>query len=385
MRPTIANPAAAMMQGMAYGQQMKDMKRQNALYDLYQQQGAGIASGEPNALNALAQYDPMAAREVQVQNSRLEMDRQQEARLAKKFELEVAQYAQSLDAAAAKAEAEQIRQGLFAAASAQTPEQWDALANQFGVPDLVGQFENREAYLNRYSTAADILEQQAGPKPQSAPGKVQADIQAGILPPDTPLRGNADSMSITTPDGLVIRQGGAAAPPPKMTVDAAKNSGFLIRMSEANQTLNELEDQGTQFFQQNLEHIPFGAGNYLRSPEFQRFDQARRDFVNAILRRESGAVISDQEFDNADKQYFPVPGDSAEVIAQKRRNRETAVQGIRLGSGPGAPYVDQLRQSEAQKPETAEPPKETVLPEVPNFTEMSDEELDAYIEKLGGE
>jgi hypothetical protein len=201
-----------MMQGMAYGQQMKDMKRQNALYDLYQQHGAGIASGDPNALNALAQYDPMAAREVQVQNSRLEMARQQEARLAKKFELDVAQYAQSLDAAAAKAEAEQIRQGLFAAASAQTPEQWDALANQFGVPDLVGQFENRQASLNRYSTAAEILEQQAGPKPADEYGRYRAEeIEAGREPLsriDYAQAKKGKGFSVKTPDGTVVQYGG---------------------------------------------------------------------------------------------------------------------------------------------------------------------------------
>lgn len=152
-------------------------------------------------------------------------------------------------------------------------------------------------------------------------------------------------LDIELADGTRISEGGAANMSlPKMNVEQGKNTGFLIRMNDASETLNELENQGLRFWQQNADNVPLGLGNYFRDPEFQRFDQARRDFVNAQLRRESGAVISDQEFENAEKQYFPVPGDSPEVIAQKRRNRENAISGVRASSGPGAGYAEQLRQ-----------------------------------------
>ena len=58
-------------------------------------------------------------------------------------------------------------------------------------------------------------------------------------------------------------------------------------------------------------------------------DQAERNFVNAILRRESGSAISAAEFDSANKQYFPQVGDSPDVLAQKRRNREVALAGLK--------------------------------------------------------
>ena len=57
-------------------------------------------------------------------------------------------------------------------------------------------------------------------------------------------------------------------------------------------------------------------------------EQSQRDFVNAVLRRESGAAISNSEFDNARQQYFPQIGDDDKVIEQKRRNRELATRGI---------------------------------------------------------
>lgn len=77
------------------------------------------------------------------------------------------------------------------------------------------------------------------------------------------------------------------------------------------------------------------VGNFLTSTEYQKFDQAQRDFINAVLRRESGAVISEQEFDNARKQYFPQPGDAPEKIEQKRQNRLEAIKGIGAAGGPG--------------------------------------------------
>ena len=45
-------------------------------------------------------------------------------------------------------------------------------------------------------------------------------------------------------------------------------------------------------------------------------------------------TISVEEFDNARKQYFPQPGDSPEVIAQKRRNREITLDAMRRDAGP---------------------------------------------------
>ena len=68
-------------------------------------------------------------------------------------------------------------------------------------------------------------------------------------------------------------------------------------------------------------HSPAATGRQL--------DQAKRDFVNAVLRRESGAVISDAEFANADQQYFPQIGDDAATKAQKARNRAVALEGMK--------------------------------------------------------
>jgi hypothetical protein len=94
-----------------------------------------------------------------------------------------------------------------------------------------------------------------------------------------------------------------------------------------------MQNQGMNVTQAGLSKIP-GVGNYLISNERQKFEQAKRDFINAQLRRESGAAISPTEFESADKQYFPVPGDRPEVIEQKAANRRAAVEAMGREGGP---------------------------------------------------
>lgn len=127
----------------------------------------------------------------------------------------------------------------------------------------------------------------------------------------------------------------------------AKGAGLYARARQSNSLLYNLDEQGTDFLAQLANSLPglLGrtAGNMYLSranPEFQQYAQAQRDFINAVLRRESGAVISDEEFDNARQQYFPQPGDTPAVIEQKRRNREDAVEGLRVGAGRAAPGAE---------------------------------------------
>jgi hypothetical protein len=70
------------------------------------------------------------------------------------------------------------------------------------------------------------------------------------------------------------------------------------------------------------------------SSEQQQVDQARRNFITAVLRKESGAAISPAEFSNEEKKYFPQAGDTADVIAQKQAARNLAIQAMTVQAGP---------------------------------------------------
>jgi hypothetical protein len=118
---------------------------------------------------------------------------------------------------------------------------------------------------------------------------------------------------------------------------------YAGRLTNSNEIINSVEGLITkpglpsQYIQRS-DWTP----NFLKSAEFQKFDQAQRDFVNAVLRRESGAVISESEFTNARRQYLPQPGDKPEVLKQKRRNREIERdEFIRSASGAYVPPATQ--------------------------------------------
>jgi hypothetical protein len=122
--------------------------------------------------------------------------------------------------------------------------------------------------------------------------------------------------------------------PKDMTDAQSKALLFGARMKAANAALDKLAAGGTNMpsvIKLAADNIPLVGGaagavanTVVASKAQQQVEQAQRDFINAVLRRESGAVISEPEFINARKQYFPSVGDSPEVIAQKRQNRREA-------------------------------------------------------------
>lgn len=144
------------------------------------------------------------------------------------------------------------------------------------------------------------------------------EVEGMGLPPGSYQRNN-----VTGQITVLGRQRG------QYTDAAAQSAQFADRMNSADQTLVQLEagyiSPAGVFLAQS------GAGNQYE----RQARQAQREFVNAILRRESGAVISDTEFASASQQYFPQPGDGQAVIAQKRAARRRAAQGL-MNASQGA-------------------------------------------------
>jgi hypothetical protein len=118
------------------------------------------------------------------------------------------------------------------------------------------------------------------------------------------------------------------------TADESKNAGFAMRMKESDNIIQNL----TSYFKDlSLPGQAFqnALPSFLQETQQQQLVQAKSDFLNAILRRDSGAAISPSEFSTGDKQYFPQPGDSDEVLKQKADNRRTTLQGVVKSAGVG--------------------------------------------------
>ena len=174
-------------QSNAAAQEANQTRQQNALRQLYQEQGEGIAQGEPNALNALAQFDPQAALGVR---QSMAGERRADAQLGmqergldmreQEFGMRVKEYASGISAQQAAAEAEKIKQGVFAASAATSPEQWDQVVTQFGRPELAGQFDNKEPLLRQFMTAAQILEANQGGPSTEAEREISRVMETGV-------------------------------------------------------------------------------------------------------------------------------------------------------------------------------------------------------------
>lgn len=168
-----------------------------------------------------------------------------------------------------------------------------------------------------------------------------------------------------TPSPIQQQANNPFAPEGKQTEGQANATLYANRMFQAEKILRDpkVVDAAQSVAQRGMGSIPV-AGNFMVSQAYQNFDQAQRDFINAVLRRESGAVISEAEFANARKQYFPVPGDSPQQIQQKLRNRSEAIRGIAGAAGPAyvPPFTFNEQGALVQNPRSRRPGEQQQAP-----------------------
>ena len=108
-----------------------------------------------------------------------------------------------------------------------------------------------------------------------------------------------------------------------------KEARFNARTEASHKLLSKFETEKNPYYKDTKKFVLDTKVPYLfKSDRFKQIEQAQRDFINAALRRESGAAIAESEFENARLQYFPQPGDTPEVVKQKQKNREMQFEKI---------------------------------------------------------
>ncbi len=338
------------------------LQRQNALAGVYRDHGAGIVGGDETAINALAALDPMAAMKVQTTRQEADMARQRMDILTAQERRAAEEYARGLTAQQRAAEAQQIEDAVKMGMGIADPATWDATMATMA-PELVGRFGERDALARRFMSWAEIVKGMEGPTPLSSEGKLYADERAGLVPPGTagrpgfrqatpeeassfgaaagqfgpdgrfyPINPPSGGIEMIGPDGTVMRVGGPAGGGPKLTEQQTKDLVYWQRATGASDAVDANENAIANFGDSLMSGVPL-VGNYLVSEEFQAGKQAADEWLSAILRKDTGAAITDQEFTIYGRVYFPLPGDSPAVIQQKREARKRAEEGIRLGLG----------------------------------------------------
>lgn len=180
-------------------------------------------------------------------------------------------------------------------------------------------------------TAAEVasLGLPAGTIAQRSPsGQVQIINKPRDLPTGGQVIDNGDGTTTYIPAG-------------KITEGERNASGFYQRMIAANAEMQRLEGSG--YDPANRRDYYTAGGEFLNplaSTEGQQYRQAQDNWLRANLRKESGAAIGVAEMDQERKNYFPIPGDSPGVIAQKARNRTTTERAMRAAAGGGLPAAE---------------------------------------------
>lgn len=165
-------------------------------------------------------------------------------------------------------------------------------------------------------------------------------------------------------DGSVIAQPKPASAKEQTSTGAQKRVfQFFQRAQQAENDITPLEDSiaAMNLGQQTWLKM---APNFAQTKEGQLYQQAQRAFTEARLRKDSGAAIPDHEFESDRKTFFAEPGDSPQVLEQKRRARANILSSLAFESGRAVsefygedadPLLSSLRERAGGKAPAAKP------------------------------
>lgn len=131
-------------------------------------------------------------------------------------------------------------------------------------------------------------------------------------------------------DFLKMEQSNKPEKPPS---EGERNAmSFYRRGADAEKIISSLEPTIAKkglMGQLGMKYLP----NAMQGDDEQTYQQAQRQFTQAKLRRESGAAISQAEYDQDAKTYFPTPGDSQAVLKRKSDARKAILEELKTASG----------------------------------------------------
>lgn len=166
---------------------------------------------------------------------------------------------------------------------------------------------------------------------ESRTPKTSVDVSYGAPVAGVDAQGNPIYFQPSRTGGAPSIIPGVKPKPEAMGANESTAALFADRMAEAAPIFDVLAPPTVGATAKGA--VP-GVGNIMLSPQNRQFMQAERNFISAVLRKESGAAISPSEFDEARKLYIPQAGDDPQTLEMKRQTRINAVRGISQGAGP---------------------------------------------------
>jgi hypothetical protein len=79
---------------------------------------------------------------------------------------------------------------------------------------------------------------------------------------------------------------------------------------------------------------PGNSENFITSEGYQKGVAAKKEWIAGLLRKESGAAVTPDEFTYYNDIYFPAVGQGGAVALQKAQARDRALAGVKAGMTP---------------------------------------------------
>jgi hypothetical protein len=114
-----------------------------------------------------------------------------------------------------------------------------------------------------------------------------------------------------------------------------KAAAFAARAEGAEKNLAGINAQGftsPRLMTWMTSESPYAA--FVASGPEQKYFQAAREFISAVLRQDSGAAVPEVEFKRYFSTYFPVPGDGPDVMQAKQQARQRVIAELKALGGP---------------------------------------------------
>jgi len=154
------------------------------------------------------------------------------------------------------------------------------------------------------------------------------------------------------------------------TLKALERAQFA--MDQYNKIGGDAAARGLEGFVSSIgSRVPI-IGNALQTNLYQQAKSAQLTWLQAVLRDESGAVISLEEAENKRHVYFPEPFDGPEEIRNKRERRENEIRSLVDSLGTAKPratqYLETRPKTEAGTPVVSPEPVQSTPEKLPVLT-----------------
>lgn len=146
--------------------------------------------------------------------------------------------------------------------------------------------------------------------------------------------GGVGGVSIDPETGALIASPGLSNM--KLTEGQSKDIAFLNRANAANMKLDKDRTAALTSTKDTFaRNIPL-VGNAMQSSSSRQGMQVGKDFIAAVLRKDTGAAVTDTEFEFYSDIFLPQWGDDAKTLALKEQSRKSFLDGMRSGLSNGA-------------------------------------------------